>query len=88
MIEQTCTYAISRCGICLRATSGLRGTGAWATSWIEEGRIKLIKLEVDRTGAVMAMVLPPEPLVITGAVMAIAWFFSFAGFPNTLLAMS
>jgi hypothetical protein len=78
---------MSRCGICLRATSGFRGTGASATSWIEEGSIKLIKLEDDRTGAVIAMVVPPEPLVMTGAVMAIAWFFSFAGFPNTLWAM-
>jgi hypothetical protein len=33
------------------------------------------------------MVLPPEPLVMTGAVMAIAWFFAFAGFPNTLWTM-
>jgi hypothetical protein len=37
-----------------------------------EGRIKLMRLEDDNTGAVIAMTLPLEPPVMTGAVMAIA----------------
>ena len=50
--------------------------------------MKLITLPVDKTGAVIAMALPPEPLVMTGAVMAIAWLFRLAGVPNTLLWIS
>ena len=37
--------------------------------------MKLITLDDDKTGAVIAMALLTEPLVITGAVIAIAWLF-------------
>ena len=69
-------------------TWGFSGTGASATSRIDEGRMKLITLPVDKTGAVIAMALPPEPLVMTGAVMAIDWLLRLAGVPNTLLWIS
>jgi hypothetical protein len=51
---------------------------------MEDGRMKLITLEVEITGAVMAIALPPDPFVMTGAVIAIASLFWFAGVPNTL----
>ena len=79
------TYAISRCGICLRVTWGSSGIGASETSRIDEGRMKLITLPVDKTGAVIAIALPLELFVMTGAVMAIAWLLRLAGVPNTLL---
>jgi hypothetical protein len=49
--------------------------------------MKLITLPVDKTGAVIAIVLLLEPFVMTGAVIAIAWLFRLAGVPNTLLAL-
>jgi hypothetical protein len=42
---------------------------------MEEGRIKLITLEVDSTGAVIAMVLLSGAWVMTGAVIAMASLF-------------
>jgi hypothetical protein len=47
--------------------------------------MKLITLPVDKTGAVIAIALPLELFVMTGAVMAIAWLLRLAGVPNTLL---
>ena len=85
--ERTRSYATSRCGSCLNVTCGFNGTGASATCWIEDGRMKLITLEVDMTGAVIAIALPPDPFVRTGAVIATASLFWFAGVPNTLFEM-